>query len=119
MNPAALAVSPFVQTRDDFFHGPRDIFDISPLVATNCVFPLLDDVAVPACTDHVSGRICRLHGYDLIVFFSQGANALLRVTRAGPTNTDGTTRILSEIEPPNCVSSIRIAGHRDDSETPA
>jgi hypothetical protein len=34
---------------------------------------------VPACADHVPGRICRLHRYDLIVFFVQGDNALLRL----------------------------------------
>ena len=83
VNPAALAVAPFIQTRNDFFHGPRDISDISTLVATNCIFPLLDDVAVPACTYHVSGRICRLHGYDLIVFFIHGIYALLRLGQAG------------------------------------
>ena len=83
MNPPALAVSPFVQTCDDFLNGPRDGLDISPLVATNGVASLHDDVAVPACTDHVPGRICRLHGYDFIVFFVQGNNALLQLGQAG------------------------------------
>ncbi len=119
MNPPALAVSPFVQTRDDFFNGPPDSVDVSPLVATNGVLPLHDDVAVPTCTNHIRGRVCRLHGYNFIVFLVHGANALLRLTRAGPTNTDCTTRILSEIEPPNCGGSILIPGHRDDSEAPA
>ena len=84
VHPATLAVSPLVQARDDFLNGPPDSLDISPLVATNGVLPLHDDVAVPAGTDHVPGRVCRLHGYDLIVFCVQGANALLRLTRAGP-----------------------------------
>ena len=72
VNPPALAVSPFVQTRDDFFNGPPNTLDVSPLVATDGVLPLHDDVAVPACTDHVAGRVCRLHGYDFVVFYVQG-----------------------------------------------
>ena len=75
VNPAALTVSPFVQTRDDFFHGSSDSFDISLLVATNSIFALLDDVALPACTDHVTGRIRRLYRYDFIVLRNQGNDA--------------------------------------------
>ena len=75
MNSPALAVSSFVQTRDDFFHGSRDRLDISLLVATNSVFALLDDVALPACTNHVTGRIRRLDRYDFIVLRNQGNDA--------------------------------------------
>lgn len=119
MNPPELAVSPFVQSRDDFFYGPPDSVNVSPLIAANGVLPLHDDVAVPACTDHALGRACRLHGYDFVVLFVQGDSALLQPSCAGTTDADSTTPILSEIEPPNGGGSILVPGHRDDREPSA
>ena len=82
MNTPAFAVPPFVQASYDLFDGARDSFNISLFVAANDVVALPDDVAVPAFTDHVAGRICRLHRYYFVVFRDQGDN----IPQAG-TNT--------------------------------
>ena len=77
VNAPLFAVSPLVQTRDDFFHGSRDSLYISLLVATYCGLALRDDVAVPARTGHIPRRICRLYRYDFIVVIDQWNNAPL------------------------------------------
>ena len=113
MDLPARTVSPLIQARDDSFDGLPDSADVSPLVAANGVLRLYDDAAAPTCTVHVPGRVCRLHGYNFAVIHVQGGNATLRLTRAGPTNSDSSTRILSEIEPTNCGSSLLIPGYAD------
>jgi hypothetical protein len=45
VNTSHLSVSSFIQPCDDFFHRLRDELEISPLVASNRVSALLDDVA--------------------------------------------------------------------------
>jgi hypothetical protein len=90
VNTPASSVSPLVQTHDDFFDSPRNGFDIALLVAPNPVTALLDDVAVPACTRRVTGRICRFHRDNRIVFFDQGNNAppgYRRPQHAGPNES--------------------------------
>ena len=72
VNPALPAVSAFIQTRDDFFHGSCYRLGTSLLVAANSVFALLDDVTLPASTNHVTWRIRRLYRNDFIVIGNQG-----------------------------------------------
>lgn len=71
MDAAALTESPFVEPHHDFFHRLRYDFQAALLVTTNRVLALLDDVAVPVGTAHVHRRACRLHRYNLVVFFNQ------------------------------------------------
>ena len=71
----AFPVSPFVQSHDDFFHGQPYGLDISLLIAPDRVTSLLDDIAVPARTRHVTGWICRFYRNNCIVFFDQGNSA--------------------------------------------
>ncbi len=80
VNPSAFAETTFIQPRDDFFHGPRDRSDISLLVATNPVLALLNDVAVPARSNHIRGRIAWLHRHDFVVFFVQSDRSSLPLT---------------------------------------
>ena len=62
---------PFIQANNDFFHGLRDRVDASLPVATNIVFTLLDDIAVPAGADRSARRVYRLHRDNSILFFDQ------------------------------------------------
>ena len=93
MNATALAVAPLVQARDDFFHGLRDTFDIALLVTANRVLALLYDVAVPARTGHVPGRIRWLNRYDFIVFIDQRYKAPLPQGFSRSADADDSTRI--------------------------
>lgn len=79
MNTPELAAPPFVQPDDNLFDSPRDRPEIALPIAANVVLPLPDDIAMPAGTIHVPGRIYRLDRYDSIVFFDQGDNVDMRI----------------------------------------
>ena len=72
MNTPKSPALPFIQSDNDFFHSSRDRVDATPPIASNIVFPLLDDIAVPAGTDRPGGRVDRLHRYNSILFFNHG-----------------------------------------------
>ena len=74
VNSPELAAPPFIQADDDFFHSSRDRVDASLTVAANIVFPLLDNVAVPAGTDRPARGVYRLHRYNSILLFDQRNN---------------------------------------------
>lgn len=93
VNAPALAVSPFVQTQDNFFHGSCDSLDIALFIAANLVLALLDDVALPVRANDPTRRIRRLYRYDFIVFRGQGDDAPLSLAVTWLTNADGMARM--------------------------
>jgi hypothetical protein len=57
VNAPALAITPLVQSRNDFFHRLQDGCALSLLVSTNGILTLLNDVAMPVRANHIPGRI--------------------------------------------------------------